>query len=346
MNYLYFRSLKEMNSDLLFRIKEDLKIKQFQNECDELFATRLLYSAIIVWLKTITLDNCELLNDKYVGVSKHYFHIRGEKILKDILDFFPNLEQWFYKTAFESTNFHPINFIRDRLIFTTDIIDKGNKVKLSKQDEISVNTDFSKIFDINLGKHDTFFGLSSVVHSKNPSSVFEHEVDYMNIFEQLLDKIEFYPENKKLEKKYYNPYIKVDSLYQSWSEIRPNCDIVLSKVGELYGTEIYYIEKSINDDLWTANITSFLDNTGLRNKIMFVLRFKYGNPIKVKIEKFKDNFVMQRYVENFGGLEELFVQSYGWPQEKLNDMLNWCFPIEVYDIFLNVLDKQYIKIKE
>lgn len=330
-----------MNNDLFLKMSKDMNINRYIDEPQKQFEIRVLYSAIILWLKTICLDE-NVGSDEYYGVSKNYFHRRANFILNHIMSFFPKFKNW---AELGSDECDVINFLRERLIKTGNIIEDGNRVLLSLQEDLAISESMSQKFGIEYGTLDYTLGVSIVKKTKN-ESYYSDSSDNLNLFEDYFNNIKFNIDNSDYQKEYFDPYIKTDTFYKSWSENKPNCDMYISRINSEYGQVIYFVEKYNNGNIHTHRINDFIITTGFLKKLLLFLRYQYKNPIYVNITKHTDYFTLTRHIKDFAGLEEKFIQSFGWPINNLVDELNWCFSIDVYNDVIKILNNLLIKIKE
>lgn len=337
-----------MNSELVTRISNDLKIFQFQNESYDQYISRVLYSSIALWMKTITLDGATTSNYQKHSISKNHFHSRGDFILDNLLEFFPKKKSWYEND--KNTDEHPINFIRARLLRTQDILQIGNenRVSLSPSKDIQINEFLLKVYGLPVDIVEFSSGLSILKKSFVNNFKTENLFDVVSFVEKYFGAIQFEKDEWSLEKEYFDPFIKTDTLYQSWVSKKPKCSVYFSRIPDKFDStkNKYFIEKSVYDIQYSHKINNAIIDMNLLNKYLVALRHKYENPITVTIEKYVDHFILKRYVKSFYGREETFIQSFGWPIESLYDNLNWCFPIEFYDDIVKISEHLLFEMKE
>ncbi len=332
-----------MSIDLMVRIADDLNINKFKNENEESYLNRILYSAFALWLKTICLDGISNTTQSNYSISKHYHHTRGEFIINNLLEFFPEKRVWFKSNE----NIHPVNFLRERLILTMDILqlNDDSRLYIHENDFIPINSNFSKLYGIPKNNNNIASGISLLQKRNNEN----YKICYENIevfYNEFIENIVFNKEEYLQRKMYFNPLIKTDTIYHSWTDDAPNTNTYISRLENEIGSDIYFIEKIENGVTYSHRINECLLNSGIFTKILFYLRSINDNSISVKIEKMEDNFILKRFVKSFYGNEEKFIQEFGWPINSLYDKLNWIFPIYLYDDIIDILENLYIEVKE
>ena len=332
-----------MNPTLLNQMANDLNINKFHGECNEIYTTRVLYSAFSLWLKTICLDGVTVESQSSQSISKHYHHKRGEFILNNLLDFFPDRKTWFYNEDDDP----PVNFMRERLIRSVDIleINDDSRLYLHKTESSPANSNLSKVFGLPNKNFDFFSGISMMQKQDNYPTA--QSIETMEKFYiEYIRNICFTKDEWLKDKQYFDPFIRTNTIYQSWIETPPQCDLYVSRIRDGIGNAVYFWEKSVGQTSYSCRINEFIIESGILNKVLFYMRYIHNNPIYVEIEQKTDSFVLRRSVKNFYGEEETFIQQFGWPQKSLYDLLNWSFPICFYDDILNILKNLFLSIKE
>lgn len=332
-----------MSKDLMFKIADDLNIIKFKNENDESYLNRILYSACSLWLKTICLDGISNTTQSNHSISKHYHHTRGEFIINNLLEFFPQNRAWFENNE----NIHSVNFLRERLIKSMDILqlNDDSRLYIHENDFIPINSNFSKIYGIPKNNNNIASGISLLQNRNNEN----YKICYENIeffYNEFIENIVFTKDEWLQGKIYFNPLVKTDTIYKSWTDGIPNSNVYISKLENENGSIIYFIEKIEDGVTYSHRINDFIIESGILIKMLYYLRSINHNPINVIIEKMEDNFILKRFVKNFYGKEEKFIQEYGWPIDSLYDNLNWRFPIYFYDDIIDILENLFIKVKE
>lgn len=332
-----------MNSTLLNQIANDLNINKFQGECNEFYTTRVLYSAFSLWLKTICLDGVTAESQSSHSISKHYLHKRGEFILNNLLDFFPDRKTWFYNNDED----HPVNFMRERLIKSLDIIEINgdSRLYLHKTESSPATSNLFKVSGLPNENFDFFSGISMMKKQDNKLTIQSLET-IEKFYMKYIGNIRFTKDEWSKDKQYFDPFIRTNTIYQSWIETPPQCDLYVSRIRDSIGNTVYFLEKSVEQISYSCRINEFFIESGILNKVLFYMRYMHNNPIYVEIEQKTDSFVLRRSVKNFYGEEETFIQQFGWPQKSLYDLLNWSFPICFYDDILNILKKLFLSVKE
>ena len=259
-----------MNNELVSRMSKDLKIEIFEQERQESFVSRLLYSAFALWLKTITADGITMENQTEYGVSKKYHHMRGTYILENLLEFFPELSEWFSQ---KDEKHPPVNFLRQRLIRTSDIleINSENKLYLPTWHLSPISGNLSKLFGLPNCELDLSSGLSLFKKADNTDTVEQISLNIAEFYDEYIKNITFQKDEWKILKEYFNPFIKTNSIYKSWVDTPPSTEVYVSRIIDKFGNRIYFVEKNIKNQIYSYKIDDFILKSGLLNKILFYL---------------------------------------------------------------------------
>lgn len=333
-----------MNSELLKQMADDLSINQFQDEKFECYVNRVLYSAFSLWLRTICLDGITKENESTYSISKQYHTIRGEFILNNLLDFFSENKNYFF---IENEKNEPVQLIKERLINSLVIIDKKYRLYLHKTKYIPINSKFSKL--LGLPNEEVFY--SSGISILNKCNNEFCELEKLNIeefYNDFISNLSFGKDEWTASKEYFNPletFIKTNTMSKSWSEVPPKLDIYISRLKDNGNNKLYFIEKNINEIVYSSRIPDVFIESELLDKILIYTRYKNNNPIYVKVEKGVDSFTLKRNIESFYGTEEIFIQSFGWPKKSLYDLFEWSFPIYLYDDVITLMEDIFLEIK-
>lgn len=338
-----------MNDNLLAKMSQDLLIFPFENENKQHFCARVIYSGMVLWMKAITLDNFEPIADSYHSVSKHHHYKRSEEILKHMLEFFPESRDWFFAKYESGDGEHPVHIIRDRLLRSEEIIelDFSNSIALSAEKHIRVSHRLVKHLGISSGMGIQYNGISALSEclleiEHNHSLI----LDCLNFTESYFKQIKFTPDEWNTEKEYFDPKVRTDTFHYAWVDRAPNCDIYISRIASNRGNQRFFVEKKLNGQIMSHQIDDFIVQSGNYRRFLLALRHKYNNPLSVTVERYKDHFILKRYVKEFPFPEECVIQSYGWPVERFHDSLNWVFHNYLYEEIIKTLEILLIKVNE
>ena len=120
-----------MNSkyEIINSISCDLKIKKYVKEDEEKFISRIIYSALGTWIKSVTLDKEILVeNSDTVGVSKIHINNRCKPFLDSMIELFPITKKWFYP---DEKSENPIKIITKRLLNVQQVVNAGFKTNIA-----------------------------------------------------------------------------------------------------------------------------------------------------------------------------------------------------------------------
>ncbi len=332
-----------MNNELLSQISEDLQIVKYPTENYNSYTSRVMYSALALWLKTICLDGITQKNQKNYSITKKYFHQRGSKVLNDFIEFFPTSKEWFTEPKK-----NPIVFIRERLIHSMEllVVNQNNRIYLPTNDIVRISGSFSKIIGVPNNNFTLCSGVALITANNFLSPFPNLSKNIQEFYEDYISTSNFIKNDWNTAKEYFNPHIKTNSLYGSWTTTRPSEHYYLSRSKDKLGVYRYYFEKTKYNRLYSHQIDDSHVKSNMIKRILFYLRHKVDNPVVVEIKKHPTHFILKRWINSFTGEAEVLLQSIGYPVNSLYDTHNWFLPSIMYNDFVEILISQYIKIKE
>lgn len=196
-----------LNQQLIEDISYDLKIEKYPTEKDSLYQSRIIYSAISLWMKYIMLDH--MINKEETEVkSKNYHYRRSAEVFNEYMTLFPEVSNWMHPEGRSA----PINLIRNRLMAANEIneVDIDGNITLAKKKVVPLDNDVSRLIEISTPNTEfKYVGLTKIIKATNGNitklateSSLEIATTFMNLaFYQPISKLDFRYEVINLFKK-------------------------------------------------------------------------------------------------------------------------------------------------
>ena len=337
--------------ELLNIIGSDLKIQSFNAEEEGKYIARVIYSALGMWIRTVTLD--KVILDEHsdnVGVSKIYINNRCEKFANNMLEVFPEIREWFYP---EGSNENLISIIRERLYMGQELVDIGfeTNMALPKYEECDIGNGVKLIRGVKKGEFKRIFGLTQIEQVKNTKVDFNRIINFYNLecncSETVLNE---YLSDCKWESKseftgqIFDKYSK-KSFSNCWSyeyEIK-NKDITLYK----YGINDFGFIKKIENQFYIHQINKYLIDKYEISRFMYGLKSKVNNKPIVKYKKYGDSKLIKLKLFNrLPKREENVLMIIGWPVKNINDKFNILIQDSTWPFIRSMLENLNINLEE
>ncbi|MEK3984254.1 hypothetical protein MHB77_12730 [Paenibacillus sp. FSL K6-3166] len=344
------------NYTVIKRIADDLKIRKVPEEKQEVFLSRIVYSALSMWIRYSTLDE-DILNQSIgkIGVSKIHIYNRCKLFLENMIQMYPTIEKWFYP---EDQNTRPIEIVRERLYQGGELVDVGfhTDISLPFYEESLINSNvvvtrglqsaaLNKITGLAQLKHDErenfdpsdtmdFFGLES-------KSASARVVEYLKLIK--------WSKRSEINAQVFNKY-SMNIFSNSWdADLKLNDHDVTIYRNPLYwqGNRDYGFIKKINNTYYTSQINEYLIEQYEVRRFMYGLKENVGNPVSGKYKRFQDKNLFLLHLSN--GLptkEENILMLLGWPMKNINDKYNFIFDGVVWNFIREILNNLNIKLEE
>lgn len=112
-------------NDLVQQISRDLVLYPFENESDEKFGNRIIYSALVSWIKvqllTSSYTDLSEVNKEYSKVSKRYISGKINDIIEGFIETIPYLDTWIKQNEDELFKKNLIEYLIKKLQFCYQI---------------------------------------------------------------------------------------------------------------------------------------------------------------------------------------------------------------------------------
>ena len=176
-----------MKEELIAKMAGDMQIYPYSTEIYNEYHARLLYCALVEWLKTCILDKTNSEYDEE-RKSKHYLRHRGEIILDSFLKLFPECYSYFYLDNKGKSEDNPITNLREKMINSGELIYKNDGIGLPSGKIASISSQYSRILGISNNSKNV--GITKIKKSANNS--YEFQLINSNYFDKYLKRLNRY----------------------------------------------------------------------------------------------------------------------------------------------------------
>lgn len=341
--------LSDKKNILIKNIASDIQVYSYENESNNEYISRVIYSLISIHMRLSILDRSFCDNTKFK--SKKYILNRAEEMLNKFLMIYPESQDWFYDY---DSNESVVNIIRDRLEAIGELLPVGfnNDLMLPNGDKVAISDYNIIIRSIKNIKSYNITGLSFIEKSRNKfkcvdiskiNEFYNYNIERLNnIYKKYIvgnmNEITEYDNFKVFDK--YNK----GSFFNSWSNninLKEN-DITIYK----YNDFDYGFIKKVNGKLFMMPISKY-DSSGKRLEVYrYILNLKSesGNPNIAYLKRINKKYIYLRLTNRLPKVEESILLGIGWPKKNINDVRNIIFKIEVLDYVRSILNNLNIKV--
>jgi len=340
----------EKNSTLINTMASDMNLSKYPNEDWEQYVGRVIYTAMVLWIKTSTLDT-DFFNEMVRGRSKHYIFQKCSHVLMEILSVVPEAYSWFWSKYEQSpkNNNHPIRILRERMLQAGEIVEVGFKSDIAipdKKMEI-LTSNVIRIIGMEPQRYHNLVpsGLTWLLKGDNPVNTNETTLP-TEFLEWIVKSAKWETTPIMFEMEYFNPY-KKSAPYKSWITnltFNNEEEIILGRT-DMYNDqkEYYLIKKTLTDIFWYKLNQFFVDQKAER-RIILALRKQVNNPVTAQAVVQSNNCLLKLF-SLLPMQEEIIIQTFCWPQNGIADKLNYVMPVEIWPYIRGVLDELEIEVR-
>ncbi|WP_312645439.1 hypothetical protein [Hydrogenoanaerobacterium sp.] len=331
-----------MNNTLLSKIAQDLNIIQFIEETQNLYTSRVIYSALAAWMKVIPLDGYDG-NNLTSSVTKKYHTERSKEVLDEILCFFPEVRCWFYDAESSQDNNFPLHSIQELLVVSNELFidDMSNRICAVAQ-TVKRN---SVILADNIDISEHYNGVCCL-SPKRPFVYDNKFIDSSEFFNNLIECMPFSADNWNVEKEYFDPSIRTTTFYKSWVDKPPKQKYYISRIETGIKQYRYFVETQKNGKCLSSKLNDFFVESGNLKRVLLYLRSVENNPLVIKAFCYKDHVKVNRNITSLPYPEEYMLRFLGWPIHSISDRLNYVYNKEVWSQIRRIIENLMIDIDE
>lgn len=325
-----------MYKQLIEDISYDLDIKKYPGEDKNLYHSRIVYSAISLWMKYIILDHM-VLSDEFEVKSKNYHYRRISEILDEYINIFPEISPWMSRDY--TTN--PIHIIRNRLIAAGEIneIDLDGNITLAKKKTIPLDEKISRLIEISTQNTNfKYVGITKIINDENESGLglmIENSLDLAKEF----NNPSYYSELSKINFEYESfNFHKKNKYEKNWisnKKLDLEINLIRKKTNTVNYWDYLLILKQF-DKLFQYPLKEELIKQGFHNRLILGIKKLYDNPSVARYKR-HENIIELRLDNKLPKYEESLLMTYSWPKNHILDSWSYIVPIEIWNRVTEVL---------
>ncbi|KAF3301029.1 hypothetical protein FPV24_05815 [Carnobacterium sp. PL24RED07] len=334
-----------MYKQLIEDISYDLNIQKYPSEKVKQYHSRIVYSAISLWMKYIILDNM-IHEDEAEIKTKNYHYRRSKEVLEEYSNLFPEISYWMYPDMDKD----PIHVLRNRLIAAGEIneIDLSGNITVAKKKIIPITANISRMIEISTSNTEfKYVGITKIINARNKQQPFLFTDNSLELVKEFLNP-SFYYKIPKFEARYevFNP-LKGTKYEKHWiPNGRLNSDIhLIRKETQQVNYWDYLLVVNKSDGLYQYPLNEMLVNQGFHYRLILGLRQLYDNPLVAEYRIIQD-IVDLRLEYNLPRYEESVLTTYSWPKNNILDSWSFIVPLELWDRVAEILKTLGYKLEE
>lgn len=344
------------NNTIIKRIATDLRIRRAPGEKQECFFSRIVYSALSMWIRYSTLDE-DIFDHSAgkIGMSKRYILNKCQTFIDNMIELYPSIESWFYP---EKENVNPTEIVRNRLHQCGELVDVGffTDIALPYYEECSINEKVSVVRGIRSEAISKMTGLAQIKYVEKEDHNSVHLFDFYGVRDKsAISRLDEYLQLAKWNKRtaingqIFNKY-GMKPFSNSWESncILKDHDIsIYRNPMHQQGNRDYCFIKKVNNCIYISQISDYLIDQYEVRRFMYGLKGKVNNPVRAKYKRHDDKKIVE--LNLFNGLptrEESVLFLLGWPMNNINDKYNLLFNNEVWEFIRKMLCNLNIKLEE
>ena len=336
-----------MISPIILKMAHDLKINQYNEEHDDHYTSRVLYTALSCWLRVCILDetNVDVLGIK----SKSYTLLRGSQILSDFLDVFPESREYFCKPDTKTVDLHDAVYeIRERMINSGEFLEVTSKSNLTlpKYKEHHICNDIFRVYGLSENPNEQFYfsGISKHIYKEELVEEIP-KFKTVSILDVLCKNAKWEDINDYSSYLIFNEKLN-DAPYKCWqqTELKDN-KVYLAKRKDYHTHFTFYLLKKDDKGTQISFIDELFANWEEEKRLILELRYLAGNQAKVKVIK-KDIVRIIKLPTRLPQKEKIILNTYCWPKMAIYDSINYIVPNEVWNYIKSILIDLKLDVEE
>lgn len=318
-----------MQKDIIRIMSEDMGVIQYAEEDSTDFFCRVIYSALACWIKSSSLDKpVGRIGKENVGASRRHIFEKNNKMLGSLIELYPEVRGWFYA---EDISDNPVAIVRSRLIRHGDLLNTGfaTDLVLSNLRYDDVSPEFKVVIGGILEQCAFYSGISMILPEKSKKTRIACD-SVQKWMEDYIRDAWWARGIPTLNFQYLDPMKKSRNNYMLWSDLLPDTsnELVFARTSiNKVGYEYYLLNIPENKHHRLDPLTIELGN---HIRVILAMRFRAGNQTELKVQHYSDHLRIMLYC-HLPREEASLLESYAWPVNRIDDMLEWVMPVEVWD---------------
>lgn len=333
--------------EVLRDISADLKINQYLNEPDNLYFSRLIYSAMGSWILYNVQDKNNIENESICGASKNYITRRCSEVLESFFEIFPQVQEWFLVDNIVDCS-SVIKYIKDIYEFSGFLVSAGTDTSLTLPECRSV------ILEDNLALVRGSANASKMIGIGTYKTPTKQKDDLEVLFKMFLipnknaeEFVRDYIKRAKWSLSYkvmdgtqFFDFTARKSFSQSWKDTYIHEGITIYKSNFVD----YGLVKSVNEKLHSSQFLQYIIETKEVRRFMYGLKGMNKYNSTAKIFRFKDVATLRLY-SALPMKERVLFRMLTWPQKSIKDENNFYVPLELINIVKMLLENLCIDVE-
>lgn len=315
-------------SHLIDEMARDMKIYPYQGEESTLYKGRLVYSALVHWIRHITQDYS---SNEISGKSKAYILRRATEELDAFVETIPEIKEWFYQEVDSLEDV--IRDIRSKMLCAGELeeINDCEKVILPKYDEKTCGEGIVRVVGLcDTGRPLEHMGITRLYLDTRKEYVSTYDLSLEQFIEWL------YKNAKWSECNNINEFELFDAgstkpPYQSWTDKKIKSQKYhLGRLALYNGLYEYWLVK-YDDGVWySAHISEILIKQKEERRIILALRKLNSNSIEASYKHCGSVVILNLYCK-LPVIDESYISTYCWPLRYALDKLDYVVPLKMWD---------------
>lgn len=312
-----------MGNRAIESMQHDMRVFPYIGEDQELYAGRLVYSALCHWLRYCILDGSF---EETPGKSKVYVLKRGKDILSTLLRSVPEAKGWM-----ADSDDDVVRRIRDRMIRANELLESKEDNRLYLPKHCIFQCGNNVIREVGL-PGDTDFEHSGVtrIKSVNHTDYTRFDLDLKEYVDQIYSEAKWISTNDISRFDFFDPN-SANPPYKSWNN-RPSdkLHLKLARLELFNGQRDYYLVKEDRGNYLISRIPESLQEMKEERRIILGLRYMACNPINAYYT-FEKRVVILKFLCRLPIEGENYVETFSWPMNNYADKMNYVVPFKMWD---------------
>lgn len=315
-------------SHLLDEMAKDMKIYPYQGENSVLYTGRLVYSAIVHWIRYISQDYS---SNEVQGKSKAYVLKRTSDEIKAFISTFPEIEDWFCQDADDIEEV--VRDIRSKMLNAGELVEINSceKVIIPEYCENVCGEGVVRV----IGLNDSDFslehvGVTRIFLDTKRESILASNQNVEHFFKWIYENAKWNECENISDFELFDSYSKKPP-YQSWTDKKNKSQKYhLGRLSLYNGMHEYWLIKYDDGNWYSAPISDILAKQKDERRLILALRKISGNSIEASYQYRGSAVILNLYCK-LPVIEESYICTYCWPLRYALDRLDYVVPFKMWE---------------